>query len=148
MGTTRVWPTAVGAIVRKATQRSSRQTNRPGSSPSMMRVKMLGTCQQYGSRVAESPGDDRWLTIPNVITVIRLLCLPLFLYLLFGRENRAAAASLLGILGATDWVDGYVARHFHQVSELGKILDPVADRLLFFVGITAIVVDGSCPLWF
>ena len=92
--------------------------------------------------------NDRWLTVPNVITVVRLLCLPLFLYLLFGRENRAAAASLLGMLGATDWVDGYIARHFDQVSEIGKILDPVADRLLFFVGITAIIVDGSCPLWF
>jgi cardiolipin synthase len=91
---------------------------------------------------------DRRLTIPNVITMVRLLCLPLFLWLLFGRENRAAAAALLGILGATDWVDGYVARRFDQVSELGKVLDPVADRLLFFVGIGGIVVDGSCPLWF
>src|SRR3954470_11773098 len=102
MGTTRVWPTAVGAIVRKATQRSSRQTNRPGSSPSMMRVKMLAIGQQYGSRVAESPGGDRWLRFPNGITAIPLLCLPLVLYLLCGREIRAAAASLLGILGATD----------------------------------------------
>jgi cardiolipin synthase len=116
----------------------------------MIRVKMLAIGQQYGLRVADMPAGqtDRWLTVPNVVTIIRLLCLPLFLYLLFGRDNRAAAAALLGILGATDWVDGYVARHFDQVSELGKILDPVADRLLFFVGITAIVVDGSCPLWF
>jgi cardiolipin synthase len=97
--------------------------------------------------VAETAGDRR-LTIPNVISVVRLLCLPVFLWLLFGRENRAAAAGLLGGLGATDWVDGYIARHFDQVSELGKILDPVADRLLFFVGITGIIVDGSCPLWF
>ena len=47
-------------------------------------------------------GEDRILTIPNVISLIRLLCLPLFVYLLFGRDNRAAAATLLGILGATD----------------------------------------------
>lgn len=93
-------------------------------------------------------GEDRILTVPNVISLVRLLCLPLFVYLLFGRDNRAAAATLLGILGATDWIDGYIARHFDQVSNLGKILDPVADRLLFFVGITCIVIDGSVPLWF
>ncbi|MBA3281268.1 MAG: CDP-alcohol phosphatidyltransferase family protein [Acidimicrobiia bacterium] len=93
-------------------------------------------------------GGDRILTIPNVITLVRLLCLPLFLYLLFGRNNRAAAASLLGILGTTDWIDGYIARHWNQVSELGKILDPVADRLLLFVAIGAILIDGTVPVWF
>ncbi|MEY2436474.1 MAG: hypothetical protein QOF97_1310, partial [Acidimicrobiaceae bacterium] len=93
-------------------------------------------------------GGDRILTIPNAITVFRLLCLPLFLWLLFVDENRVAAASLLGFLGATDFVDGYIARHFDQESELGKILDPVADRLLFFVGAGGILVDGSVPVWF
>jgi cardiolipin synthase len=93
------------------------------------------------------PGEDRILTIPNLVTVVRLACVPLFLWLLFGRENRAAAAYLLGALGATDWVDGYVARHFDQVSTLGKVLDPVADRILLGVGIVAILVDGSVPAW-
>jgi cardiolipin synthase (CMP-forming) len=93
------------------------------------------------------PGDDRILTIPNVVTVVRLACVPLFLWLLFGRDNRAAAAYLLGALGATDWVDGYVARHFDQVSTLGKVLDPVADRILLGVAIVAILVDGSVPAW-
>lgn len=92
-------------------------------------------------------GEDRILTIPNVISLIRLSCLPLFVYLLFGRDNRAAAGVLLGSLGATDWVDGYIARRYHQVSTVGKVLDPVADRLLFFVGVTAIVIDGSVPVW-
>src|SRR5438105_7243077 len=58
-----------------------------------------------------------------------------------------AAAYLLGFLGATDWVDGYVARHFHQVSTLGKVLDPVADRVLLGVGVVAIMIDGSVPIW-
>ncbi|MCB1031150.1 MAG: CDP-alcohol phosphatidyltransferase family protein [Acidimicrobiales bacterium] len=92
--------------------------------------------------------QNRILTIPNVISLVRLMCLPFFLVLLFGKENRAAAAWLLAGLGATDWVDGYIARHFNQVSEVGKILDPVADRLLFFVGIGGILVDQSAPLWF
>ena len=88
------------------------------------------------------------LTLPNLITLARLACLPVFLWLLFGQENRVAAAALLAILGITDWVDGYLARHLNQVSELGKILDPVADRLLFLVGAGGILIDGSVPTWF
>lgn len=91
--------------------------------------------------------EDRILTVPNIITFVRLACLPVFLYLLFGRENRAAAGWLLAALGMTDFADGYIARHFHQVSTFGKVIDPVADRLLFFVGVTAILIDGSAPLW-
>jgi len=88
------------------------------------------------------------LTVPNVVTVVRLCCIPVFLWLLFGLENRYAAACLLGALGATDWVDGYIARRFDQVSELGKVLDPTADRLLFIVCVGGIIVDGSAPLVF
>jgi cardiolipin synthase (CMP-forming) len=87
------------------------------------------------------------LTIPNVVSVVRLCCVPLFLYLLFGRDNRAAAAYLLGGLGATDWIDGYVARHFDQVSTVGKVLDPTADRIMLGVAIVAIMIDGSVPIW-
>jgi cardiolipin synthase (CMP-forming) len=91
-------------------------------------------------------GEDRILTIPNVISVVRLGCVPVFLWLLFAQDDRIAAAWLLAGLGATDWVDGYIARHFGQVSKLGKILDPVADRVLLLVGITAILIDGSVPV--
>jgi cardiolipin synthase (CMP-forming) len=95
-----------------------------------------------------SPATNRVLTVPNVVTVVRLCCIPVFLWLLFGLENRYAAAFLLGALGATDWVDGYIARRFDQVSELGKVLDPTADRLLFIVCVGGIIVDGSAPLVF
>jgi cardiolipin synthase len=95
--------------------------------------------------VSEPVSESRILTIPNVISFVRLLMIPVFLYLLFWRENRAAAAGLLAVLGATDWVDGYIARHFHQTSTLGKILDPVADRLLLLTAVIAIIVDGSIP---
>jgi len=94
----------------------------------------------------EASGEDRVLTIPNLLSVVRLLCAPLFLWLLFDRHDRLGAALLLGGLGLTDWVDGYVARHFHQVSTVGKVLDPTADRVLLAVGVIAIVVDGSVPL--
>lgn len=102
-----------------------------------------------GSQPAASlDGLNRILTLPNLVTLARLACLPVFLWLLFGRENRAAAAWLLGALGATDWVDGYLARHLGQTSNLGKALDPIADRLLFFVGGGGILLDGSVPAWF
>ncbi len=89
-----------------------------------------------------------FLTAPNVITLARLCCVPLFLWLLFSRDNRHAAAWLLGGLGATDWVDGFIARRFDQVSEFGKIFDPTADRIMLLVGVLAIAVDGSVPWWF
>jgi cardiolipin synthase (CMP-forming) len=95
---------------------------------------------------AAAGGEDRILTIPNLISVVRLLCVPVFLWLLFDQDNQVGAAALLAVLGATDWVDGYVARRYHQVSKLGKILDPVADRVLLIVGVTAILIDGSAPL--
>jgi cardiolipin synthase len=97
--------------------------------------------------VASGPanGEDRILTAPNIITLVRLALIPVFVWLLFGRENRAAAAALLGALGATDCLDGFVARRYHQVTTLGKVLDPVADRLLLAVGVVSIVIDGSVP---
>ena len=55
---------------------------------------------------------------------------------------------MLGALGATDWIDGYLARRLGQVSEFGKVFDPTVDRLLFIVALTAIIIDGSIPLWF
>lgn len=91
---------------------------------------------------------DRIVTVPNLITLVRLLCLPVFVWLLLGAENPLGAGALLGALGATDWVDGWFARRFQQVSTFGKIFDPVVDRLLFFVSITAIIVAGAAPLWF
>lgn len=95
----------------------------------------------------DATDTSRILTVPNLITLVRLSLLPVFVYLLFGAEDRAAAAWLLAGLGITDFADGYIARHFNQVSELGKVLDPVADRLLFFVGIGSILIDGSVPVW-
>ena len=94
-----------------------------------------------------SVSDRRVLTIPNLISVGRLACAPLFLWLLFGADDRTNAAWLLAFLGATDWVDGYIARHFNQTSDLGKILDPTADRILLLVGVSAIAIDGAVPIW-
>src|SRR5438128_340061 len=67
----------------------------------------------------EFPGRGLW-TIPNLITVVRLLAVPWFLWLLLHDDRPIAAGILLAILGATDWVDGYIARHFDQGSKIGK----------------------------
>ncbi|TFH20328.1 MAG: CDP-alcohol phosphatidyltransferase family protein [Acidimicrobiales bacterium] len=99
------------------------------------------------SETASSMFDGVW-TVPNLLTLLRLLCLPVFLYVLFGLDNQVAAALILGALSATDWVDGYLARRLGQVSEFGKVFDPTVDRLLFIVAITAIIIDGAIPLWF
>lgn len=91
---------------------------------------------------------DRVLTVPNAVTLVRLACIPVFVWLLFGAHCQTAAAILLGGLGATDWVDGYLARHLHQVSTLGKVLDPVADRLLVATAVISVIVVGGVPVWF
>jgi cardiolipin synthase (CMP-forming) len=94
-------------------------------------------------------GEDRILTVPNALTSIRLACIPVFVWLL-ARPDRAGwypAALLLGVLGITDGLDGYVARHFDQVSTTGKVLDPVADRLLLGVAGIGVIVVGAVPLW-
>jgi cardiolipin synthase len=86
-------------------------------------------------------------TWPNAVTMIRLCLLPWYVSLVAGDEI-VAAGFLLGFLGATDWVDGWLARHFGQVSEFGKILDPIADRVVFLVGIGAVMWHGTFPVWF
>lgn len=98
-------------------------------------------------RALSAVPSSRVVTVPNAISLARLLCVPVYLWLLFGREHRAAAAWLLGALGMTDWVDGFLARRLNQVSELGKKLDPVADRLALLVGIGSILWVGAAPWW-
>lgn len=90
---------------------------------------------------------SRVVTVPNVVTLVRLLLVPVFLWLLLAEQERVAAALLLGFLGATDWVDGYLARRFDQESELGRIVDPIADRLLLVAAAVGLLVDGTAPRW-
>lgn len=87
------------------------------------------------------------LTVPNLITLVRLACLPVFLWVLFSRDSRLGAGLIIGALGATDWIDGYVARRFNQTSPFGAIFDPIVDRLLFIVGLSALGVDGAVAGW-
>ena len=88
---------------------------------------------------------SRIVTVPNAISLVRLACVPVFVWLL-ADDDLLAAAALLAILGATDWVDGWIARHFDQGSDLGKVLDPVADRILLLVAAIALMIQGSVPV--
>src|SRR6266508_460821 len=93
------------------------------------------------------PGLDRIATVPNLISLTRILLIPVFVSLLLHHGTEAVGLLLLGGVVATDWVDGYVARHTGQVSTLGKVLDPVADRLALAAALVSLVVRDAFPLW-
>lgn len=88
-------------------------------------------------------------TVPNIISLVRLLLVPLFLWLLLGSpDSPLSAGVLLGFIGATDWVDGYLARRLDQVTELGKFLDPLADRVAVAAAVIGGLISGDLPAWF
>jgi cardiolipin synthase len=90
---------------------------------------------------------SRILTIPNVLSALRIATIPLFVWLIVDEDTTFAGLVLFGVVLATDWIDGAIARATGQVSELGKVLDPVSDRLAIAAGLIALVVRGAFPLW-
>jgi cardiolipin synthase (CMP-forming) len=102
------------------------------------------------SRLATLPGPraaPRLATIPNALSAARLAAVPVFLWLMFGRHDQLVAAYVLAGVGATDWLDGFLARRLDQVSAVGQVLDPAADRVLLGAGVIAITIAGVVPLW-
>ena len=93
------------------------------------------------------PGDDRIWTVPNALSVLRLLGVPLFLWLVLGPERDGWAVIVLMVGGATDWLDGKIARAFNQYSSLGRLLDPAADRLYIFATLLALTLRDIIPWW-
>jgi len=91
--------------------------------------------------------SNRIATVPNLISFVRLLGVPLFVYLLLGPHHDVAAVVVLTIGGTTDWVDGYAARRLGQVSRLGELLDPFADRLYILAALLCLTVRGVLPWW-
>ena len=102
---------------------------------------------QQPAPVAPIPVSNRIWTVPNVISFVRLLGVPLFLYLLIGPHHDGWAVAVLAVGGTTDWVDGYVARRLGQVSRLGELLDPFADRLYILAALIGLTVRGVVPWW-
>ena len=85
--------------------------------------------------------------VPNVISLVRLALIPVFVWLVVIAEYGWAGV-LLGVIGATDWIDGYLARKLGQVTEVGKFLDPLADRLAVVVAVVAGLISGVLPAAF
>jgi cardiolipin synthase len=90
---------------------------------------------------------DRVWTLPNALSVLRLLGVPLFLWLLLGPEADGWAVVVLMISGFTDWADGKLARWLDQSSRLGALLDPAADRLYIVCTLVALAIRDIAPVW-
>lgn len=91
---------------------------------------------------------DRVVTVPNILSALRLLGVPLFLWLILVPEADWLAILVLAIAGFTDWLDGYLARKWHQISRVGQLLDPIADRLYILATLIGLLLRGIVPLWF
>lgn len=89
----------------------------------------------------------RVLTVPNALSVLRLLGVPLFLWLLLGPHADGWALGVLAASGVTDWADGVLARRLNQYSDLGALLDPLADRLYILAALVGLVLRHIVPLW-
>ena len=98
--------------------------------------------------MAEAQVSDRIINIPNSVTFIRLLGVPVFWWVLLGRENIGLAAGLFFAIGLTDWLDGYLARRLNQITKLGTALDPIADRLLIASAVVGGLIANVIPPWF
>lgn len=90
---------------------------------------------------------DRVLTLPNALSFLRLLGVPLFVWLILGPRSDGWAVLLLMAAGFSDWLDGYLARAWKQTSRVGQMLDPVADRLYIGSTLVCLAIRDIIPLW-
>ena len=93
------------------------------------------------------PASSAVVTVPNLLSFARIALIPLFCWLTVNERSRLWGIVLFALVVGTDWVDGYVARRTGQVSELGRILDPVADRLAIAAGLLTFAIVGVFPFW-
>jgi len=102
-------------------------------------VKFIGA----GARPGRPQVDhDRVATIPNLLTVVRFMGVPLFIWLVLAQKEYGAGVVVLAVMAGTDWIDGYIARRFDQASKLGRVLDPIADRLALLAVAFTLVIAG------
>lgn len=94
-----------------------------------------------------APGADRVLTVPNALSILRLLGVPVFLWLLLGPHADGWAITLVALASITDWADGVLARKLNQTSELGALLDPFVDRLYILATLFGLALRHIIPWW-
>ena len=115
-------------------------------SPADLTVQESGKVQ---AKVAdEKARESRVWTVPNALSMLRLLGVPLFLWLVLVPEADGWAIAVLMLSGVTDYLDGYLARRLNQTSRLGQILDPVADRLYILAVVIGLALRDIVPWWF
>jgi cardiolipin synthase len=108
-------------------------------------MKFIGA----GSRPDQPQVDhDLVFTVPNILTILRFMGVPLFVWLVLAQKEYGFAVLVLAIMGSTDWVDGYIARRFNQTSRLGRVLDPMADRLALISVAVTLVIAGVLEWWY
>ena len=90
---------------------------------------------------------DRVWTLPNVLSFLRLAGVPLMMWLILGPQSDRLAVLVLAAAGFTDWLDGYIARRWHQTSRVGQMLDPVADRLYIMAVVVCLALRDLVPWW-
>jgi cardiolipin synthase (CMP-forming) len=99
-----------------------------------------------GIPTQSSVANSNW-TIPNALSALRLLGVPVFFWLIVGPENDGLALAILIVSSFTDWLDGYLARRLNQFSRLGELLDPLADRLYVVAALAALYIRDLLPIW-
>lgn len=93
------------------------------------------------------PASSAIVTVPNILSFARIATIPLFCWLTANEQTRIWGILLFAVVVSTDWVDGYVARRTGQVTELGRLLDPIADRLAIAAGLVTFAIVGIFPFW-
>lgn len=91
--------------------------------------------------------SDKIITIPNILSFLRLLGVPLFVWLILGPQADGWAFAVLAVSSITDWLDGKIARATGQITRLGQLLDPIADRLYIAAAIITFAIRGIIPWW-
>ena len=99
-----------------------------------------------GIPTQSSVANSNW-TIPNALSALRLLGVPVFFWLIIGPESDGLALAILIVSSFTDWLDGYLARRLNQFSRLGELLDPLADRLYVVAALAALYIRDLLPIW-
>lgn len=108
-------------------------------------MKFIGAGARPGQPLVHR---DAVFTVPNVLTVVRFLGVPLFIWLVLSEHEYGYGALVLAIMASTDWVDGYIARRFNQMTNLGRVMDPIADRLSLIAVAVTLVIAGVVQWWY